>query len=460
MVTPTPAFLHSDPGTAERQWVDDARWAAIPALTLLDDGHLERVVVVAAHPDDETLGAGGLIAAAAAAGLRVDVVVLTDGEASHPDSPTTTPARLAAVRRSETRAAVGQLSPTSSVIFAALGDGRLKLSFTEAVSTLVDVISEDGRKTLLVAPWRGDRHPDHEAAGRAAAIAAERTDARLLEYPIWLWHWAAPDAAPWGGMRALTLDPAAGAAKEAALEQHTSQVRPLSPAAGDEVLLTADLLAHFRRDREVFVQPDLEADSEDVDSAFDDLHQENDDPWSVVTSWFERRKRELTLAALPDEHYGQAIEIGCSLGLLARDLAARCDELVALDRSHVAVERARHHLRDVPNVQVGAAVVPRDWPSGTFDLVVVSEVGYFLSPLELEGLLARVRSSLSPRGHVVLCHWRHPIVGWPLDGDRVHDLWRAASKQDPLVVHRERDFLLEVHAHPGAVASSTKGEGR
>lgn len=453
-----PAFLHSETGTAEQEWVDDTRWEAVPALTLLDGGRIERVVVVAAHPDDETLGAGGLIAAATAAGLRMDVVVFTDGEASHPHSPSTTAEQLAVLRRRETRAAVHRLSPSSSVIFTDLGDGRLGESLTEAVSTLVDVIGEDGWKTLLVSPWRGDRHPDHAAAGQAAAIAAERTDARRLEYPIWLWHWATPDEAPWAAMRGLSLDDVARSAKESALAQHTSQVKALSEAAGDEVLLTADMLAHFHRDREVFVQPGLEPDAEDLDSAFDDLHRDHDDPWSVVTSWFERRKRQVTLAALPDEHYDRVLEVGCSVGLLAHDLSARCDDLVALDRSDVAVERARHRLRDVPHTQVETAVVPHDWPAGTFDLVVISEVGYFLSPLELEGLQDRVRDSLSPHGHVVLCHWRHPIVGWPLDGDRVHDLWRAASEQDPLVVHRERDFLLEVHAHPGAYRP-TESEG-
>lgn len=454
-----PAFVHSETGTPEQQWVDDSRWSTVPALTVLDDGRIERVVVVAAHPDDETLGAGGLVAAATAAGLGVDVVVFTDGEASHPSSPSTTAEQLAVLRRRETRSAVRRLSPSSSVIFTDLGDGRLGDSLTEAVSTLVDVIGENGRKTLLVSPWRGDRHPDHAAAGQAAAIAAERTDARRLEYPIWLWHWAAPDEAPWAAMRALVLDDASRSAKEAALAQHASQVQALSEAAGDEVLLTADMLAHFHRDREIFVQPELEDDADGVDSAFDDLHRDNDDPWSVVTSWFERRKRRVTLAALPDERYGRVLEIGCSVGLLAHELSARCDDLVALDRSDVAVERARHRLRDVPHAQVEPAVVPHDWPTGAFDLVVISEVGYFLSPFELEGLLARVRSSLKPHGHVVLCHWRHPIVGWPLDGDRVHDLWRAASAQEPLVVHRERDFLLEVHAHPGA-HRPTESEGR
>ncbi|MEO6998193.1 MAG: PIG-L family deacetylase [Terracoccus sp.] len=460
MVNRPPAFLHSETGTAEQQWVDDARWAAVPALTPFDDGRIERVVVVAAHPDDETLGAGGLITAASAAGLRVDVVVFTDGEASHPHSPSMTQQQLAVLRRRETRSAVRRLSPSSTVIFANLGDGRLSESLPEAVSTLVDVIGEDGRATLLVAPWRGDRHPDHEAAGRAAAIAAERTDARRLEYPIWLWHWAAPGQAPWGTMRVLALDDLAFTAKQEALAQHGSQVRALSEAAGDEVLLTTDMLAHFHRDREVFVQPDLEDEVEVVDTAFDDLHQERSDPWTVESSWFEQRKRRLTLAALPAEHYGRVLEIGCSVGLLAHDLSTRCDDLVALDRSHVAVERARHRLRDVPHARVDVAVVPRDWPTGTFDLVVVSEIGYFLSPLELEGLLARVRDSLEPHGHVVLCHWRHPIVGWPLDGDRVHDLWSAASEQDPLVVHRERDFLLEVHAHPGAHPPVSEGEVR
>ena len=336
------------------------------------------------------------------------------------------------------------LCSEATVTYAGLPDGGLATSRDRAVEVIVEAIGEAGATTLVVAPWRDDRHPDHEAAARAAQVASERTDASLLEYPIWLWHWGAPDAAPWANMHALTLDETTQEAKAAAMAEHVSQVEPLSDAPGDEVLLHEGVLSHFKRPYEVFVSPDTES----LDTAFDDLHSTHDDPWSVVDSWYERRKRAVTVAALPEHHYGRVLEIGCSVGVLAHDLAGRCDELVALDRSAVAVAGARSRLRGVAHARVEQAVVPWDWPGGRFDLVVISEVGYFLSPLELDGLVDQVRSSLQPTGHVVLCHWRHPVVGWPLDGDRVHARWASANRSGPLVEHIEADFVLAVYSHP------------
>ncbi len=82
--------------------------------------------------------------------------------------------------------------------------------------------------------------------------------------------------------------------------------------------------------------------------------------------------------------------------------------------------------------------------AGRFDLVVVSEVGYFLSPARLRELLHRAEASLTDEGVVVLCHWRHPIVGWPLDGPRVHEIWRHTTRLPVVAEHREADFLLDV----------------
>lgn len=434
-----PPFVHSDPGTPESQWGGDSRFPNLPGLTL-DTPLLERVVVLASHPDDETLGAGGLIATAGGRGLSVCVVVLSDGEASHPDSPSTTPEQLAERRRTEVVSAVGRLCPAAEVRFAGLADGHVSDSIEQVTALLVDLVGEQGATTLLVAPWRGDRHPDHEAAGRAAAVAAERTDSQLVQYPIWLWHWASADQVPWADLCRLDLDAPARTAKKAAMNHHRSQVEPLSGAPGDEALLSAEMLAHFERDHEVFLTGRVTAD----DTAFDDLHEQHEDPWSVATAWYEHRKRRVTLAALPAERYERGLEIGCSVGLLAKDLSERCGELVAIDRSRTALDRARRELRGLDHVRLAQAVVPRDWPAGRFDLVVLSEAGYFLSPAELSGLITRVCDSLTPEGHVVLCHWRHPIVGWPLDGERVHRRWAAAWSSAPLVVHREHDFLLEV----------------
>lgn len=439
MTAAPPPFVHTDPGTPESHWAGDPRFATLPPLSLEARG-LEAVVVLAAHPDDETLGAGGLIASAGRTGLRVTVLVLSDGEASHPRSPSTTPARLGEIRRAEVTDAVRELCPVADLRFAGLPDGHISESVEQVVTLVVDLVGEQGATTLLVAPWRGDQHPDHEAAGRAAAVAAERTDSQLLEYPIWLWHWATPDQAPWDDLCRLDFDLPTEAAKQSAMSYHRSQVSPLSGAPGDETLLSAEVLAHFERSHEVYLAGPTVA----TDTAFETLHEQHEDPWSVSTSWYERRKRAVTLAALPDDRYERGLEIGCSVGLLAHELSQRCAELVALDRSASALERARRRLAGLTHVHVERAVVPQDWPAGRFDLIVLSEAGYFLSPGELSRLITRVRDSLTPKGHVVLCHWRHPIVGWPLDGERVHERWSTAWRSAPLVVHRENDFLLEV----------------
>ena len=95
-------------------------------------------------------------------------------------------------------------------------------------------------------------------------------------------------------------------------------------------------------------------------------------------------------------------------------------------------------------MQVEQRRLPGQWPPGRFDLVVVSETGYFLDAAQLGGLLDRVAGSLEPDGHLLLCHWRHPIEGWPLDGADVHAAVHADARFGPLLRHTERDFLLEV----------------
>lgn len=442
-------WTHDRPGTPAATWASDPRRAGLPELALDAD----RLVVLAAHPDDESLGAGGLIAHARRAGLRVDVVAATDGEASHPDSPTHPPARLAERRRAELVDALDRLAPGATLHHLGLPDGRLADRGTELAHTLVELVG-DGRRTVLVAPWRHDGHPDHDAAGRAAAAAADRTGATLWEYPIWFWHHGDPDAAPWDRMARHVLDDERLRRRAHARAAHVSQVEPLSDAPGDEVLLGADVLAHFDGPEELFVR------GEPADDALDDLHADQPEPWSVDTRWYERRKRALLLALLPGERFRHGLEVGSSTGVLAADLAGRCTRLDVLDASEHAVARARERLDGRSGVEVRRATLPDDWPlapDGGFDLVVLSEVGYFLSPRRLDDLVERVRADLAADGVLLLAHWRHPIDGWPLDGPQVHETVVRAGVRPVVATYCDRDVEVLVLADPDLLPDPQEG---
>lgn len=434
----TATFRHDERGTSAADWQHVLRNEALPTLSLPD--RRGRLVVLAAHPDDETLGVGGLMYELSANGWEVVLVCASDGEASHPSSPTHTPAQLAERRRHELSRAADLLAPGSRVTHLGLPDGGLADHVETIVNECVAIVGTHGAQTVVCAPWRHDAHPDHEAVGRAAALVAHRTDARLIEYPIWFWHWGSAAEAPYG-LRRVDLPTRAQQAKAEAIRAHTSQVEALSPADGDEVLLTPAFLEHFAQPCEYVVDA-----PPTPDSALDELHQENPDPWNV-DSWYERRKRAITLAALPRERYRRALEVGCSVGALARDLSERTDALVAIDSSRTAVALATERLADVANTVVRQAAIPYDWPAGTFDLVCISEVGYFLSPRQLAQTASRALTCLAPGGHLVLCHWQPKPEGWPLAGPEVHDRflrWVSEAAGRVVASYAEDSFLLHV----------------
>ena len=120
--------------------------------------------------------------------------------------------------------------------------------------------------------------------------------------------------------------------------------------------------------------------------SFDALFRESDDPWRFKTRWYEARKRALTMACLPAARYTHGFEPGCANGELSAELAQRCDRLLASDISRRAVELARERLADVAHATVVQAQLPRDWPDASFDLIVISELGYFLAASDLDAL--------------------------------------------------------------------------
>jgi len=466
------SFDSSAPGTPARLWLDDQR---VPALPAVDLTVVEHLVVVAAHPDDESLGAGALVAEAAARGIPVTIIHVTDGAGSHPDSPTTSPDELRRLRASEALLAAHRLSPDAVVHLLGFPDGAVSANRDAISAALRDLIPE--APALLVAPWRGDGHADHTAVGEICAGFARDSGLDLLEYPVWLWHWAAPDDAvvPWDRFAALAPRGDALARKRNAIAAYASQAEPLSDQPGDEAMLLEPFLEQFRGRRELFVRepplpPDTVADearaATDEAAAnplgapyFEAMYDRSDDPWGFTDRWYETRKRAVTLASLPDERYGSALEIGCSIGVLTAQLAQRCDTVLAVDVSRAAVERARARLSSEPHVTVELADVASAFPLGPFDLVVVSEVGYYFETDVLDRVLAEAQASLADGGTVLLCHWRHAVADYTMRGDEVHDVAARAfaTTMTRIAHHQEDDFVLDVYSRDGRSVADRTG---
>ena len=178
---------------------------------------------------------------------------------------------------------------------------------------------------------------------------------------------------------------------------------------------------------------------------FDALYARAPDPWDFATSAYEHAKYDATLAALGERRFARGLEAGCSIGVLTERLAERCDELVAVDVAQVAVDAARARLAGRAEVHVCRASLPEQWPAGSFDLVVASEVLYYLDRRTLRdellpGLVARLR----PGGVLLAVHWRPATRTYPLRGDEVHALVRATPGLAPVHGHLEERYALDV----------------
>ncbi|MEU1535365.1 SAM-dependent methyltransferase [Streptomyces fagopyri] len=196
-------------------------------------------------------------------------------------------------------------------------------------------------------------------------------------------------------------------------------------------------------------------------SYFDRQYADAADPWHLAERWYDRRKYNLTVAALPHPHYLSAFEPGCSVGVLTGLLAARCDRLLSTDRVPSAVE-ATQRTADADHVTVRQMTVPEQWPEESFDLVVLSELLYYFNSATRTQLLNQSVKSLEEGGHLVTVHWNHPVAEHTCTGrdiaehlDTVPDLKRLARYDDP-------DFTLTVHEHSrdaGPAHSPARAEG-
>lgn len=231
-------FTHRDGGTDEPTWLLDPRWDDVPRVDLAEilRGY-PRVLLVAPHPDDESLALGATLADLAGSGTSVTVVVATHGGPSGES-----------VRRGEGDRAVNALSSTINVIWWDHPDGGLT-GVEDALRAGLRELADDS--TLVLAPVECDGHPDHEAVSRAAAAVATERSSALLLYPVWLWHWATPEDVDWSRLRTLAPSLKALQAKRDAIECHRSQ---LVSADGQPIVGTA-VLARAQRVTETVVIP-------------------------------------------------------------------------------------------------------------------------------------------------------------------------------------------------------------
>lgn len=231
--------------------------AALPVAPLDAITGGKTALILAPHADDETLGCGGLIASASAAGHPPFVLILTDGTGSHPNSRAYPPSRLKQVREQEARTAVGILGlPRDRIGFLGLRDtaapteGR---AFDAAVAAIMAVVEQIGAASIL-SPWQHDPHCDHLAAHHMACAAVAQCRIRHLAFPIWGWTLAPETRLPGLPPRGTRLDITDHlAAKRRAITAHASQYGGLIQDDADGFQLPSNLLEVFSRPYETFL---------------------------------------------------------------------------------------------------------------------------------------------------------------------------------------------------------------
>lgn len=177
---------------------------------------------------------------------------------------------------------------------------------------------------------------------------------------------------------------------------------------------------------------------------FDRLYAGDPDPWKFASSDYERDKYAATLAALPRARFAHAFEVGCSIGVLTKQLAARCDAVMAVDVADAALRSAAERCAELPHVRFARMVVPGDWAPGRFDLILFSEVLYYLSAAGRQAAARLSVENLLPGGAILLVNWHGPTDGG-LTGDAAAEEFIAAcAPLRPTVQQRAERYRLDL----------------
>ncbi|MDT5145055.1 MAG: hypothetical protein QOI79_4422 [Mycobacterium sp.] len=190
------------------------------------------------------------------------------------------------------------------------------------------------------------------------------------------------------------------------------------------------------------------------------MYSQSGDPWELGTRWYEQRKYAITLAMLPKDRYAHAFEPGCSVGVLTALLTQRCGRVTATDVAAAALANAERRLRDsgrCDQVTLLRQSVDEPWPPDPFDLLVLSEIGYYLPPDALRGILDRQCPRLAVGASVIAAHWRHPVDDYLMSGDQVNEVVAATTGLHLIGSYRDADVAIDVfdNADDASVAART-----
>lgn len=182
------------------------------------------------------------------------------------------------------------------------------------------------------------------------------------------------------------------------------------------------------------------------ESYFDFVYGNSADPWNYETSTYEKEKYKTTITALPRQHYKNALELGCSIGVLTEMLSDKCAALLSIDVNDIALQTAQQRLYNKQHVVFKKILLPNEYPAGKFDLIVMSEIGYYLSLEDLKIAKEKIINSLQKNGDLVLVHWLPFVEDYPLTGDEVHNLF---TEQNNILQHimgnRYEKYRLDVY---------------
>ena len=352
------------------------------------------LLVIAPHPDDEILGAGAILARAAAAGERVAVVVVTDGGGS---DPAVARRELADRRRAEVVAGLAALlGAVPPVLFLDQPDGASSSTAVDlSPGSPLDAFVRELAPATIVVTDPADAHRDHKAAfGLATRLVAAGHGDALRVMPV---SQRVDGVFKPAGYRALPVG-AEAAVKAAALACHTSQ---LDTATG--FTLSPAVRADFAGTEYLRTAWDRHDDAGDAVPAehFDAMFGGSADPWGYDAEPYERDRFARTVAALDDRRYRRALELGCANGALTEQLAPLCDRLLASDASAAAVRAAHERVGGLANVTLECRTVPGAVPPGPFDLIVVSDMLYYLGLTNVIALMAELTAQAGPQCRIL-----------------------------------------------------------
>ena len=189
------------------------------------------------------------------------------------------------------------------------------------------------------------------------------------------------------------------------------------------------------------------------DDYFDAMYAKSRDPWQLAGRWYEKRKYAMTMAMLPLPHYRHAYEPGCSVGVLTELLASRCDHVTATDVAATALEVTAERLTRggcSDRVTLDRRSLDSSWPTDDFDLVVLSEVAYYLDAEALRTVLDSECGRLVPGATVIAAHWRHPVEEYPLTGDAANAMVGGTADLHAVAHYSDDDVVIDVFAKGAA----------